>query len=206
MNQTSPEAQSPRSTTAATSSTSATSATPPVSATPATSSGRLRAALRLLRVRLRFVLVLLVVALVVGQWDWFTTHFHRLTASWLFSARSEGVSPDTEYFCPMCPGVLSGWPDTCAVCNMPLVRRRKGEMTTLPTGVIARMQFTPQRVQLAGVQTETLRYEPLQYPLEALGRVVAESTSSTAQPHVVIEFLSPAEELWQQTAAWELRD
>ena len=37
------------------------------------------------------------------------------------------VSLDTEYFCPMCPGVVSDWPAKCPVCFMALVRRSRGD-------------------------------------------------------------------------------
>ena len=60
------------------------------------------------------------------------------------------MSADTEYWCPMCPGVVSDWPTKCPVCNMALVRREKGEMTPLPDGVVARVQLSPYRLQLAG--------------------------------------------------------
>ncbi len=61
----------------------------------------------------------------------------------------------------MCPGVVSDWPGKCPVCNMALVRRVKGEMTPLPDGVIARMQFSPYRVQLAGIHTSPIEYRRL---------------------------------------------
>lgn len=137
---------------------------------------RWRQIYELLRVRLRFVVVLVLMAVVVGQWETITTHANR----WIDRVANRltgqgvqaGVSADTEYFCPMCPGVLSGWPDTCPVCNMPLVRRRKGEAVLLPSGVVARMQFSTQRVQLAGLQTSNVAYRPLAYRWEAIGRVV----------------------------------
>ncbi|HEX5444027.1 MAG TPA: efflux RND transporter periplasmic adaptor subunit, partial [Pirellulales bacterium] len=44
---------------------------------------------------------------------------------------------------------------------MPLVRRQKGEAVHLPDGVVARMQFSPYRVQLAGIRTAAVEYRPL---------------------------------------------
>ena len=67
--------------------------------------------------------------------------------------RSSAVSADTEYFCPMDPGVVSDWPGRCGICNMALVRRKRGEAVALPDGVVARMQLSPYRIQLAGIQT-----------------------------------------------------
>ena len=80
-----------------------------------------------LQVRLRFVVVLAATFLVVGLWgdlrNIWDTWRHRLAGS---HAGQQAVSIDTEYFCPMCPGVVSDWPAICPVCSMDLVRRKKG--------------------------------------------------------------------------------
>ena len=82
----------------------------------------IRSALRLAEVRLRIPLVLIVSAAIVGRWDWVRNHWDRLThvARQQTSAASP-VSSDTEYFCPMDPGVVSNWPGKCGICNMDLV-------------------------------------------------------------------------------------
>src|SRR5262249_37339940 len=77
----------------------------------------------------------------------------------------------TEYFCPMCPGVISDWPGKCPVCNMALVRRQRGAAVALPDGVVARMQLSPDRVQLAGVHTSPVAYRPLLPELRTPGLV-----------------------------------
>src|SRR5690242_16511837 len=115
---------------------------------------------RVVQVRLRFVLVLVFAFILVGKWDTLRNYWDRLTRSGEVSAPS-AVSTDTEYFCPMCPGVLSDWPSKCPVCNMALVRRKKGEAVPLPEGVMARMQFSPYRMQLAGIRTSPITYQPL---------------------------------------------
>jgi hypothetical protein len=122
-------------------------------------------------VRLRFVGIFVLIFLLVAKWDAISTHADRLVR-WLqpTARRQQAVSSDTEYFCPMCPGVLSEWPAKCPVCNMPLVRRAKGEATLLPSGVLARMQLSPYRLQLAGVQTSEVGYRPLTYEVLAPGR------------------------------------
>jgi Cu(I)/Ag(I) efflux system membrane fusion protein len=108
---------------------------------------------------MRFLFVLLAVALLVGYWSVLRNHWDKLTRP---AAGHEGaLSSDTEYWCPMCPGVVSDWPDKCPVCNMALVRRKKGEMVPLPNGVVARMQLSPYRVQLAGIRTSPVEYRPL---------------------------------------------
>jgi hypothetical protein len=111
-------------------------------------------ALKLAQVRLRVPIVLVVAALVIGRWEVIRNYWDRLTRGTVTeSVALHAVSADTEYFCPMDPGVLSGWPGKCGVCNMALVRRKKGEAVALPDGTMARMQISPYRIQLAGIQT-----------------------------------------------------
>src|SRR5262249_13175692 len=107
-----------------------------------------RSVLKLVQVRLRIPAILLIAALVVGRWDVIRNYWDKLT----WSGRAENaamraVSSDTEYFCPMDPGVVSGWSGKCGICNMALVRRKRGEPVVLPDGVIARMQLSPYRIQ-----------------------------------------------------------
>jgi hypothetical protein len=129
---------------------------------------------RALQVRLRFIVVLAVAFLVVGQWDVLRNRWERLTRGLRGDALQTSVSNDTEYFCPMDPGVLSDWPGKCGVCNMSLVRRKKGEAVPLPSGVVARMQFSPYRLQLAGLQTAPAEYRPLEREVVLVGTVAEE--------------------------------
>lgn len=113
-----------------------------------------------------------VFALIAG-WQQISDRWDR----WWSWARSDttgtaAVSNDTEFFCPMCPGVTSTWPEKCPVCKMPLVRRTRGEATVLPDGIIARMQLSPYRVQLAGIRSSEVTYRPLYRVTRLLGRVV----------------------------------
>lgn len=155
--------------------------------------GTLRAALAIGWVRLRFLAVFLLIFLLVAKWDALGTLVDRLGRSLRHSAGApQAVSSDTEYFCPMCPGVLSEWPAKCPVCNMPLVRRAKGEAAILPSGVVARMRLSPYRLQLAGVQTSEVRYLPLAYEvLEPGERLSRESSGSSADAPRVTAPLTP---------------
>ena len=106
----------------------------------------------------------------IGSWETIRTYWGRLTTA----ATSEpAISIDTEYFCPMDPGILSDWPSKCPVCNMTLVRRKRGEAVPLPEGVMARMQFTPYRLWLGGIRTEAVDFAPLARTLEVPGTVHA---------------------------------
>jgi len=122
-----------------------------------------------LLVRLRFPLLVLGVAALIANWPWVRNHWDRWTKpnSGLDAARSL----DTEYWCPMCPGVLSDWPAKCPVCHMDLVRRAKGEAVPLPDGVVSRMQFTPYRVQLAGIRTAPVEFRPLNWEASCAARL-----------------------------------
>jgi Cu(I)/Ag(I) efflux system membrane fusion protein len=108
--------------------------------------------------RLRFILLLLGVLALVAAWPTLRGHWDKLTGPPPLAA---AVSMDTEFWCPMCPGVVSEWPGRCPVCRMTLVRRQKGDMTPLPDGVLARMQLSPYRVHLAGIHTSPVEFRPL---------------------------------------------
>src|SRR5947209_16359530 len=89
---------------------------------------RLRAALRLAEVRLRLPMFLVIAAVIVGRWDSLRNRWDWLTRGRTSeSIAGNAVSADTEYFCPMDPGVIADWPGRCGVCNMALVRRKRGE-------------------------------------------------------------------------------
>lgn len=143
--------------------------------------------LRALQVRLRFLLVVGGAFLIVGKWNTLRNYWETLTVSLIARPLSGAVSSDTEYFCPMCPGVLSEWPNRCSVCNMPLVRRRKGEAVQLPDGVLARMQLSPNRVQLAGIQTAAVAYRPLFRELVVRGIVESQEPSAGSPATVAAE-------------------
>ncbi|HEV3443669.1 MAG TPA: efflux RND transporter periplasmic adaptor subunit [Gemmataceae bacterium] len=134
---------------------------------------RLVLTLRVLQVRLRFFVVLLVAFVVVGKWDVLRNYWDRLTRG-RTAETMHAASADTEYYCPMCPGVLSDWPTKCPVCNMNLVRRKRGEAVPLPNGVLTRMQISPYRLQLAGIRTSPILYQPLVIEVTSVGVVEAE--------------------------------
>jgi len=120
-----------------------------------------------------------VAGLVIGRWDVIRNYWDRFTRS---SATEYDfklpVSSETEYFCPMDPGVVSHGPGRCGVCNMALVRRKRGDAVMLPDGVIARMQLSPYRIQLAGIQTAPLAYLPLNRECSVAGLVTREGNKS----------------------------
>jgi hypothetical protein len=56
---------------------------------------------------------------------------------------------------------------------MTLVRRQKGDMTPLPEGVVARVQLTPYRIQLAGIRTSPVEYRRLEQEVNVSGLLEA---------------------------------
>jgi hypothetical protein len=143
--------------------------------------------LKAAQVRLRFFAALAVAFLVVGRWDVLRTYWDRWTAPAARDAAMGAVSADTEYFCPMDPGVLSVWPAKCPICFMALVRRKKGDMGPSPQGVVARVQISPARVQLAGIRTEPVQYRPLAREVRTVGEVRSEGTRTAVHAEVSSE-------------------
>lgn len=144
-------------------------------------------AIRMAEVRLRIPIVLIAAALVMGRWDTIRNHWDRLTHSMIAEDTFKlPVSSDTEYFCPMDPGVVSNGPGRCGVCNMALVRRRRGDAVLLPEGVLARMQLTPYRIQLAGIQTIPIGYRPLRREAVASALIARQEQAATATVEIPV--------------------
>lgn len=138
-----------------------------------------------IEVRLRFVFALLALAAIMVAWPWFRGGWDRVASLWHGHRHGESVSGNTEFFCPMDPGVTSNWPAICPICNMDLIPRDKSDCVLLPEGVVARMQFSPYRIKLAGITTaavETKTGEP-QGTDEATEPVVQVTVPTSAVVH-----------------------
>ena len=75
----------------------------------------------------------------------------------------------------MHPSIIRDNPkDKCPICFMPLSKRKKGEAAqaeALPAGTVSRVQLSPYRVVLAGVNTWRVDYVPLSREIVAAGLV-----------------------------------
>lgn len=121
--------------------------------------------------RLRFIGILLVIGVVITQWDTLVAYYDKWTRP---ADTAEAAASDIEYFCPMHPSIIRDNPkDKCPICFMPLSKRKKGgaAVEALPAGVVNRVQLTPYRVVLAGASTWPVDYVPLSKELTAVGYV-----------------------------------
>ena len=121
--------------------------------------------------RLRFIAVLAAIGVVITQWDTLLAYYDKWTRPTDSSAVVKG---DVEWFCPMHPSVVrDNSKDKCPICFMPLSKRKKGDShaEALPAGVVNRVQLSPYRVVLAGVQTWKVDYVPLGKVITAVGFV-----------------------------------
>src|SRR5262249_5716115 len=121
--------------------------------------------------RLRFIAILAAVGLVIVKWDTLKAYYEKWTRPAAAQATAAG---DTEFCCPMHPTVVRDHPDKCPICGMPLSQRKKGEAgdgEPLPPGVVSRVQLTPYRLALAGVQTWPVAYQPLTREIRTVGFV-----------------------------------
>jgi Cu(I)/Ag(I) efflux system membrane fusion protein len=122
--------------------------------------------------RLRFVAILIVIGVVITQWDLLIAYYEKWTRP---AATAEKGGSEYEWFCPMHPSVIRDNPkEKCPICFMPLSKRKKGEAAQaepLPAGVVSRVQLSPYRIVLAGVNTWRVDYVPLSREILAPGLV-----------------------------------
>jgi Cu(I)/Ag(I) efflux system membrane fusion protein len=119
--------------------------------------------------RLRFVAVLVLIGAIITQWDRLTAYYERWTRD-----SDSATAGDLEWFCPMHPSVVrDNGKEKCPFCFMPLSNRKKGEThnEVLPAGIVNRVQLSPYRVVLAGVQTWQLDYRPMTKEIKAAGLI-----------------------------------
>jgi RND family efflux transporter MFP subunit len=121
--------------------------------------------------RLRFIAILLLIGVVITRWDNLVAHYDK----WMRPvAGASATTSDVEYFCPMHPSVIRDNPnEKCPICFMPLSKRKKGSRRAeaLPAGIVSRVQLSPYRVVLAGIQTWAIKPEPLAKEITAVGYI-----------------------------------
>lgn len=121
--------------------------------------------------RLRFIGILAVIGVVITQWDTLVAYYDKWTRP---AGTAASAGADVEYFCPMHPSIIRDNPkEKCPICFMPLSKRKKtdGHIDALPAGVVNRVQLSPYRIVLAGVQTWKVDFVPLTKKISAVGYV-----------------------------------
>jgi Cu(I)/Ag(I) efflux system membrane fusion protein len=129
--------------------------------------------IKTIQARLRFIAILAIVGAAIMYWDTLKAHYEKWTRPIL--GEEAAASADAEFRCPMHPTIVRDHPDKCPICGMPLSKRKKGEgieaSEALPPGVVSRVQLTPYRVALAGIQTAAINYQPLSKEINTVGFV-----------------------------------
>jgi Cu(I)/Ag(I) efflux system membrane fusion protein len=137
--------------------------------------------IKTLQARLRFIVVLVAIGGLIAYWDTLSAYYEKWTRP---VGEQAAVSSDVEYFCPMHPYIVRDNPkEKCPICHMDLARRKKGsaEPEALPAGTVSRVQLTPYRVILAGVQTSDVQYRSLIKAITTYGSVEFDETK---QAHI----------------------
>lgn len=149
---------------------------------------------KLLEIRLRFVAILLVTALLVGYWDHVQNYLekwqrHREAATAAAHSHAGAHGSHTsgtlesrtneqtfEYFCPMHQFVVRDQDGKCPICGMNLSKRVKGAPVQLPEGALARVQVSPDRINQTGVQVEAVERRNLTRVVRSYGAVELDET------------------------------
>jgi Cu(I)/Ag(I) efflux system membrane fusion protein len=143
---------------------------------PKSSSGhRLWAVVQILQVRLRFIVLMALVGIVAGNWENIMNHWDRWRRP--ATVATGETTQEIEYFCAMHPNVIRPQPGNCPICGMPLVKRAKtAGGKTLPAGVLAQIQLTPQKVQMGRIGTSPVEYRLLSTEVRSVGIVDYDET------------------------------
>lgn len=130
--------------------------------------------------RMRFIAILAAVGLLIGKWDTVLNYWDKWTSP--RQASQLTLAADEEFYCPMHPQVVrstyepNGDVPSCPICGMPLSIRKKGAPVSLAEGVTGRVQLSPERVQLAGIQTTPVDYRPMAREIQTVGSITFDET------------------------------
>lgn len=146
--------------------------------------------IRVLEVRLRFILVLVITGGLIGYWDVITNYYDKYTRTG--TELKSAVASAIEFFCPMHPFVIREEFGKCPICGMDLVERKKGENEELPDDVVARVQISPMQIKEAGVLVEPVSLQALSHTIRAVGAI---ETNETSESTIAARFPGRVEKL-----------
>ena len=147
----------------------------PADAMPHTRWQKLRLVGLVILKRTRFIAILAGVGLFICKWDMVMNYWEKWTQP--RSVATHELAPGHEFYCPMDPQVIrstyepNGDVPKCPICGMPLSERKKGEKAKLPPGITARVQLSPERIQLAGISTMPVEFRPMTKQTKTVGYV-----------------------------------
>jgi Cu(I)/Ag(I) efflux system membrane fusion protein len=150
----------------------------PVSQPPggkgSTAAGKFWTFLRILNVRLRFIFLMVLIGLVVGNWESIMNHIDR----WRRPAHAADLvaAQEVEYYCGMHPWIVQEQPGNCPICGMPLTKRAKSARAALPEGVLAQVQLTPLKMNMGRIGTSPIEYRLLARETRAVGFIDYDET------------------------------
>jgi Cu(I)/Ag(I) efflux system membrane fusion protein len=125
----------------------------------------------------RWILVLLTALVATGS---------ILSFAGVHLGSDRGASSGQVYYCPMHPSVVQDHPGECPICSMTLVRKTAGKAnpsaasgagkTARAAGVpgLADVDLPPERIQLIGMRTATVKREAIGGDLRTVGVVAAD--------------------------------
>lgn len=130
--------------------------------------------LGILNVRLRFIFLMVLIGLVVGNWEDIMNHYDR----WRRPAQATDMvtAQEIEYYCPMHPNIIKSEPGNCPICGMPLVKRAKTAKAPLPEGVLGQVQLTPLKMNMGRIGTTPVEYRLLARETRTVGIIDFDET------------------------------
>ncbi|WP_165069433.1 efflux RND transporter periplasmic adaptor subunit [Paludisphaera rhizosphaerae] len=124
--------------------------------------------LKVVEMRLRFVVLMVGTGLVFGYWDTLANHFEKWSRPTRGAAKVVG---GLEYYCPMHPSVVLATSASCPICGMPLAKRALGDAVALPEGVLSLVRMTPGQVAQAGVKTVAVGFRRRDERMTTVGSI-----------------------------------
>lgn len=140
----------------------------PAAAPPLGCWQKFRMVMKVVELRLRFVALMAATGLGFAYWDTLWNHYEKWNRP---AGPAHAEASGFEHYCPMHPTVVQPSAGSCPICGMPLSKRKKGEETPLPAGVLSRVALSPDRVAQAGVRTVAASYAPLTETVTTVGTV-----------------------------------
>ena len=126
--------------------------------------------LKVIELRVRFIVLLAATGLVFASWETLVNHFEKWSRPGV--GRHTGSSPaGIETYCPMHPSVVDEQSGQCPICGMALARRKRADVGILPPGVLSQVRLLPGQIAQAGIRTVAVTFAPAIDRLTTVGLV-----------------------------------